>query len=301
MVKTASNTAAYMFGRYAADPIPIEIVAKKLGELKFDGIELCGCQPHAHPMDYPTKKDRQDFAAMFKGYGLEIAGYGADLSKFPIASNYPSIVKGYEKCFDTNIQFCVDCGIKVMRVDTVSSPPCIPGVEYETAWKAVVSMFKKCAKKAQDSGILLVWEFEPGFMFNKPKSEVLKLLQEVNDDNFKALFDTCHAQMCSVVAARQKPPLETLKGGVPEFARLLKGWIGHIHLIDSDNTLHDGVTSTHAPFGEGVLDFDEIMPALKQAGCTSGWWILDFCFWPESWDRTPDAKKFIDKLKAKYG
>jgi sugar phosphate isomerase/epimerase len=301
MVKIASSTGAYMMGPYAENPIPINTIAEKLEELRFDGIELSGGQPHAHPMDYPTKKDREDLAAMFRGYHLEIAGYGADLSRFPMASNYPSIAAGYEKRFDVNLQFCVDCGIKVMRVDTVSSPPCMPGVDYETAWRRVVSMFKKCAKKAHDSNVLLVWEFEPWFMFTKPKSEVLRLVREVDHENFKVLFDTCHAQMCSVVAARQKPPLETLRGGVPEFARLLKGWIGHIHLIDSDNTLHDGLTSTHAPFGEGVLDFDEIMPALKEAGCTSGWWGLDLCFWPDSWDRTPDAKKFIDKLKAKYG
>lgn len=301
MVKIATNSAAYMFGRYAPNPIPLDVIAERLAELRFDGIELCGVQPHANPIDYPTRKDREDLVGMLKGYGLEVAGYGADLSKFPIASEYSSIVKGYEKCFDTNLQFCVDCDIEIIRVDTVSPPPCVPGVEYETAWNRVVAMFKKCAAMAADSGVLLVWEFEPGFMFNKPKSEVLKLLREVDHSNFKALFDTCHAQMCSVCAARQSPPLETLKGGVVEFAKILRGLIGHVHLIDSDNTLHDGLTSTHAPFGRGVLDFDEIMLAINEAGYASGWWAIDFCFWPEAWEKTESAKKFVDELRRKYG
>lgn len=302
MVKIAGNSANYIFGDYIANPIPIEIVAEKLGELKFDGIEIIGLHPHVYPMDYPTKNDRKDFVSMIEGYSLEIAGYGYTLAKFPIASNYPSIVKRYEKCFDMYLQFCVDCDIKLLRLDTVSPPPCTPGVEYDTAWKRVVSMFKACARKAQDSGVLLAWEFEPYFMFNKPKSEVLKLLQEVDHENLTALFDTCQAQMCSVVAAGQKVPLETLKGGVPEFARLLKGRIGYIHLVDSDNTLFDNDRqATHVPFGEGVLDFDEIMPALSEAGCTSDWWGLDFYYVPAAWNRTSEAKRFIDGLRAKYG
>ena len=32
-----------------------------------------------------------------------------------------------------------------------------------------------------------------------------------------------------------------------------------VHLIDSDNTLHHDETSTHVPFGEGVLDFDAVL------------------------------------------
>ena len=69
--------------------------------------------------------------------------------------------------------------------------------------------------------------------------------------------------------------------------QMLKGKIGHIHLIDSDGTLHNDETSTHRPFGEGLLDFDAIMPALNQSGCNSPWWAIDLCFWPGSWEATP--------------
>ena len=56
---------------------------------------------------------------------------------------------------------------------------------------------------------------------------------------------------------------ETLgDNGVIDLARQLKGQIGHFHLIDSDNTLHGDETSTHAPFGDGVLDFDAIIPVI---------------------------------------
>jgi len=106
--------------------------------------------------------------------------------------------------------------------------------------------------------------------------------------------------MCSVVAARQAEPKETLPGGAVEFAERLTGRIGHIHLIDSDETLHGDETSTHAPFGTGVLDFDAIMPAILAAGYTSPWWSVDLCFWPEAWEVTEQSKRFVDKLRAKY-
>ena len=153
---------------------------------------------------------------------------------------------------------------------------------------------------AQREGVLMTWEFEPGFAFNKP-SDVVKMLDAVDHPNFKVMFDTCHAHMCSVVAARQAPPPERLRGGAVEFARMLKGKIGHVHLIDSDNTLHDNETSTHAPFGDGVLDFDELMPAILEAGYTDEWWVIDLCFWGRAWEVTARCQKFVEKLRKRYG
>ena len=82
---------------------------------------------------------------------------------------------------------------------------------------------------------------------------------------------------------------------------MLTGKIGHIHLIDSDKTLHDGDTSTHAPLGTGILDFDTIMPAIKEAGYSDDWWPIDLCFWPNALDVTADCKVHLDKLIAKHG
>ena len=49
--------------------------------------------------------------------------------------------------------------------------------------------------------------------------------------------------------ARQPGKKEVLPGGCLELARRLRGKINHIHLIDSDGTLHGEETSSHAPFG----------------------------------------------------
>ncbi len=117
------------------------------------------------------------------------------------------------------------------------------------------------------------------------------------------MIDTCHSHCCGV-GLNQSQPLEIVD--VPqskiaaEFIRRLKGHIGHMHLIDSDNTLNQHNTSTHAPFTQGIIDFDEVMKTLDQVGYT-GWISLDLCFWPQAWEATEPCKKFLDALVTKYG
>ena len=79
----------------------------------------------------------------------------------------------------------------------------------------VVKVWKQCAREAADKGVYVTWEFEPGFAFNKP-SDIIRIADEVNDDNFGVQFDTCHAHMCAAVGARQPGQKETLPGGALE-------------------------------------------------------------------------------------
>jgi sugar phosphate isomerase/epimerase len=127
------------------------------------------------------------------------------------------------------------------------------------------------------------------------------MVYKVDHPNFSIMFDSCHAYMSSVIGARQMGEKELLPKGVVQFAHMLTGKIGHVHLIDSDGTLHDGDTSTHAPLGTGKLDFDEIIPAILDAGYKDEWWTIDLCFWPKALDVTADCKVFLDKLINKYG
>jgi sugar phosphate isomerase/epimerase len=106
--------------------------------------------------------------------------------------------------------------------------------------------------------------------------------------------------MCAAVGARQPDQKETLPGGALELLTRLRGRVGHIHLIDSDGTLHNNETSTHAPFGQGVLNFDLLVPELLRSGLPTNWWTIDLCFWPNAWEVTADAKVFLDRMAEKY-
>ena len=108
-------------------------------------------------------------------------------------------------------------------------------------------------------------------------------------------------QMCAVVGAHQWGEKETLPGGQVEFFKMTNGMIGDIHIIDSDNQLHDNHTSVHAPFGTGYINFEEVVPAIVENGYDSEWWTIDLCFWPEAWEVTRQSKEFVDQLIAKHG
>lgn len=298
--KISIGSWAYAIGPYADNPVPLREVVERLNDLGFDGVELGGFKPHAHPDLYPMKEDRVKLVEMLRENNLEVPAYAADLWSLPFSEGDPETMKKYREFFQRSVDFCSDCAIPIIRVDTVSPTPPPLQFDYEPTWKRVKEMFSWCADVAKDKGILVVWEFEPGFIFNKPH-EVTRLTGEINRPNFKVLFDTCHAHMCSVQAAKQTPPLDKLDGGAQEFAHLLEGEIGHLHVIDSDNTLHDNETSTHAPLGTGVLDLKTLLPAIVDRGYDSEWFSIDLCFWPNAWEITESCKKYLDNLFQELG
>ena len=81
---------------------------------------------------------------------------------------------------------------------------------------------------------------------------------------------------------------------------MLKGRIGFVHVIDSDGTLNVTETSTHAPFGLGKIDFDTVIPALKDAGFEGEWLAIDLCEWPDAWNAIRQCKDAVDAINAKY-
>jgi sugar phosphate isomerase/epimerase len=298
MKEISIGSWAYTIGPYSSKPVPWDEVITTLKSLGFQGVELGGFPPHPNPDDMPDKAQREACKEQVAKLGLRFSGLAANLwQEHLIDTNDPT---DYVNCFRRNLEFCVDLGIRGIRVDTVQPPTIFEQVDADVARRRVVNTWKQCVREAADKGVYVTWEFEPGFAFNKP-SDIVRILDEVNDDNFGMMFDTCHAHMVASVGARQPGRQETLPGGALELARKLRGKINHIHLIDSDGTLHDDETSTHAPFGEGLLNFDELLPELNKNALSHNWWTIDLCFWPDAWPVTERCKKAIDQMNAKHG
>ena len=186
-------------------------------------------------------------------------------------------------------------GIDVLRVDTVSPPEALDAGTYDQRFTHLANTWRAAAEACKQAGVLLVWEFEPGFWLNKP-SEVKAIIEAVNHSHFKALFDTSHAYMGAVIGARQTGQKEILPGGIIEYAQMLDGLIGHFHLIDSDGTLHDDETSTHSPFGDGFIDFNAFLTEMKEMVEPFEWWCFDFCFCPTTEADAPKAIPYIKNI-----
>ncbi|MFZ5926043.1 MAG: sugar phosphate isomerase/epimerase family protein [Acidobacteriota bacterium] len=312
-MKISIGSWAYTIGPWAAHPVPFDAVIEKLKDLRFDGVELGAFPPHPNPGNpngpdsewpgaMPEKSQRAELRARMKETGLEFSGIAANLwGEKLINTDDPS---KYIQEFRRNAEFAADLGIPAVRVDTVQPPSVLRETGAGAAAERVVRAWQACCDIAAEFGVDVVWEFEPGFAFNKP-SEIVRIHDAVNRPNFGLLYDTCHGQMVGVVGARQEGAKEVFASQL-EFLRMLDGRIRHVHVIDSDNTCHKDAegndeTSAHPPFGLGVLDFDTLFPALLHAArLEHGWITIDLCFWPDAWEATASCKKRVDELVARY-
>jgi sugar phosphate isomerase/epimerase len=294
--KISVGTSAFAIGAYKDRPVPFDEVLKRLSAAGYDGIELFGERPYGHPEDYPTAESRRALRDKLAALRLVISNYGADFWGIPLGEDDRTAMK-YEEAFKRNLDFCLDVGADSIRVDTVVDK--YPPGDHGKVRERYVSTWRRCAELAGKAKVDIYWEFEPGFIINKP-SEVAKLVDDIGAPNFKLMFDTCHAQMSGVQGARQEGAKETLPD-VSAFIAAMGARIGTVHLIDSDNTLHHDVTSTHAPFGKGVLRFDDIIEALKKAGYQGPWWTIDLCFWPTAWDLVEPSERFVADLLKRHG
>ncbi|MBL8229082.1 MAG: sugar phosphate isomerase/epimerase [Bryobacterales bacterium] len=293
-MKVSFGSWAFSFGPYSRNPIALEEVARKLAATGYDGIEICGFPPYVTPGRYPTSALRKELASLLEGLNLAVSSYVPDFT------TVNPLVEGnrdrYLDLFRCNLEICRDLGSPTLRVDSIAAPGSIPDAEYEDSLRRLAALWHDAAETAAKAGIRIIWEFEPGFAFNKP-SEVVEMYEQVGHSNFQILFDTGHAYLCGVVGARQQGDPETLDGGVPEFLRRLSGRIGHVHLADTDGTLYGEETTTHCPLGTGFLDWNKIGPHLKAVPAVD-WWCVDLSFWPGSWDLLDTSLSFARRLAA---
>jgi sugar phosphate isomerase/epimerase len=297
MKKVSIGSWAYTIGPYQDCPIPWDEVCQKLAALGFQGVEVGGFGIHPNPDNQTTKEEREKVKEDAERLGLGFSAFVPNLWGEQLLNTEDT--SKYISEFQRGLDFAVDIGAKGIRVDAVQPPDILNEMDYGTALKRITSTWKECARRAAEKGCYVSWEFEPGFAFNKP-SDIERVLEGVGEDNFGVMFDTCHAEMVAGVGARQVGEKEVLEGGCLALLKRLTGKINHIHLIDSDGTLHHDETSSHPPFGDGYLNFDEIVPELLKSGVKHDWWTIDLCFWPDAWQVTERCKKSVDELNQKY-
>jgi len=293
MPKFSIGSWAFSFGPFEDNPWSFDEFLEFSAKAGYDGIEINGFHPHPHPDVYDTKEKCNELQNQISGLGLGISGYAPDFRDVPPAEVETKLfLDAVEKC----LRFCNHMDIKILRVDTISEPDELSPDVYKQRFEHLANSWRAAADLCKAAGVLMVWEFEPGFWLNKP-SEVKAIIEAVNHSHFKALFDTSHAYMGAVVGARQTgEDIEYLSGGITEYARMLDGLIGHFHLIDSDGELHGNETSIHAPFGDGHIDFDAFLNDTKDIFEKFDWWCFDFCFCPTTEKDAPKAIEFVSNI-----
>src|SRR5206468_1535344 len=165
-MKISLGSWAFSFGPFADNPIPFEKTVKRLSDAGYDGIEICGFPPHVTRDRYPTAESRRHLVQFLRDHKLGVSGYAADFTSVNPVS--PGAKQKYLDLFQRNLQMCADIGSPSIRVDTIAAPGSIEDKVYQASFDRLVEIWNAAAGMAQEAGIRLVWEFEPGFAFNKP-------------------------------------------------------------------------------------------------------------------------------------
>lgn len=292
--KYALGSWAFSFGPFAAAPWSFERVCRYAADAGYHGIEINGFRPHPHPDDYDTDAKCRELAHFLADLGLGVSAYAPDFRAAPPAETDSN---RYLAEFGKALRFCERLGIDMLRVDTVAPPESLTPARYEERRGRLIRNWHAAATACAAANVTLAWEFEPGFWLNRP-SEVLSLAAAIDHPAFGVLFDTSHAYMCAVIGARQEGVAEGRAGGDLDFARRVRPYLGHFHLIDSDGRLHNGETSVHAPFGTGRVDFPAVLQALAPEVWQLEWWGVDFCFCPTTERDARAAVPFLNQLLA---
>ncbi len=286
---------AFSFGPFDKAPWSFDRFSDYAAGHGYDGVEINGFRPHPHDEDYDATLARE-IADRLQAKGLGISGYAPDLRSTP-PGEVP--VGDYLQRIASVARFCEAAGITTVRVDTITGPDGPTALDLGAARSNIVAAWQQSSDVLASAGIELVWEFEPGFWINRP-SQVLALVEEVDRPNFGILFDSSHAHTIAAYGARQGANPELLPGGAADYARLLAPYVRHLHLIDSDGSLHDGDTSEHLPFGTGEIAFAAVLDALGDSAARLAWWTVDFCFWPETARDAAGAVPIVTALRDSF-
>jgi len=228
--KLSIGSWAYIFNQ-EVPTTDIHKILHKLHHLGYEGVELGSFGDHPTPFSHPTKADREKLRKEVADHGLEFSGIAVDLWSFKKPG--PSILDEnptpYMAAFLGFTVFGHDLGIKTIRVDTVEPPDFFQttgkDIEPRAGMDRLINVWSKCSRIAADHGMNVCFEFEPGFLFNKP-SEVTQIVDGVRakgNPNFGVLYDTCHAHMCAAIGANHQARRNCCQAGRWSCSRSCRG------------------------------------------------------------------------------
>lgn len=300
--KVCRGSWCFAFG-FEPKMATFEQTAQVLSAFDYDGIEVGGFFDHVTVERFPDKASRTKLKKWIDSLDLEIAGiapgpYG-DLFRLPWATGSQDVYDEYIEYFEGYLQLAVDMEIPAMRVDPGAAGPLPYDADYNEIWDRVIKTFQHHAERGQENGVVMLWELESLQPFNKP-SETVKILEDVGHPNFKLMYDTGHFQACGVIGHNHVQPAETLPDQIEFIKMLPAGSIGHIHLCDTDMNTHLNMFGTKSNFGEGIIDFDALMPVLADV-YEGEWWAVDSIpMGSKAWQDTWDGIIIINDLLDRY-
>ncbi|GAC1464749.1 MAG: sugar phosphate isomerase/epimerase [Isosphaeraceae bacterium] len=252
MIRLAFSTNAYL--RFSFDE-----AASRIAALGYQGLELMADVPHAWPAGLlpGAKKGILDSLAR---NGLSFSNVNAFMMNAVADQRqpywYPSFIDPEPNYRQVRIDhtrralsLCAELGAP--HITTEPGGPIAPGQSRQEAIDLFVEVLKPLAEHAEQLGVLLLIEPEPGLLL-ETTDQYLEVAERVNAPSIGLNFDVGHAYC--------------VREDIPRAIAKLSPHIRHYHVEDiaADRVHH------HLVPGTGAIDFLEVFQAIQRTGY-QGW------------------------------
>ncbi len=232
---------------------------ERISRLGYAGMELMADVPHAWPA---TLSDAQmgEIRKRLEGAGLGLSNINAFMMSAVQDFWHPSWIEKDAAFRRLRIQHTL-ASLRLARklgatcITTEPGGPLPEGMSRKNALDIFVDGLQEVLPRAQDEGVMLLVEPEPGLLIENA-DQFLELAQRIASPMFGLNFDVGHF-FC-------------VGDPLPETIHRLKRWIRHYHFEDIAATrVHE-----HLVPGRGAIDFDAVLSAIRGTGY-DGWLTVE--------------------------
>jgi len=208
----------------------------RIRSVGFDGVEICLENEDLHPS---TLTDEAISRVRKRADGLGLS---------PVSVSYHQDYIHDDERFRETLQAIPKTRLFGTDLFVFSGGRRLSRDEHE--WQTMVQRTRELVAVAEDSGVRLAQEFEPGFVVGSTR-DLLRLFDEVGSDSLVANLDLGHVFLCD------PDPLEAIRQVGP--------WIAQGHIENMRTGAH-----RHLVPWEGDMDLEAYLLALHDAGFSGG-------------------------------
>ncbi len=288
----------YAITKYGYPP-SIDDTFRVLGEMKalgFENVELEGVRRENLTQVYKSRLELKKFC---DGEGLRVINF------CPVLPGSVSLNRKERKeswdLFKRGIEVAKMFGCATIQGDSFTPPlkfrgdspykesisygkhftvEIDPKFKWQRQWDAMAESFSFFARTAKRAGLKFCVEPRVGELLSNTDA-LLRMMDEVGDDNFGAVLDTAHLNAQKEILA-----LSVEKLGKRIF---------FVHAADNDGRVND-----HVAAGRGTVDWDGVFQGLKKHKF-SGYVAIDVGMVPDIDAQYRESMEFLKAKAAQYG
>ncbi|MER7715600.1 sugar phosphate isomerase/epimerase family protein [Streptomyces flaveolus] len=224
-----------------------------LADLGYDGVGLTLDHMHLDPLAPGLPARTRRVAHRLDALGLDVTvETGARYVLDPRRKHGPSLLDPDPEARARRtdllvraVRVAADLGAHAVHCFSGVTPP---GTDEDTAWKRLAESLAPVLDAADDAGVPLAVEPEPGHLL-ATLADFHVLRRTLGDPgNLGLTLDLGHCQCLEPL-----PPADCVREAAP--------WLRHVQIEDMRRGVHE-----HLPFGDGEIDFPPVLEALAATG-----------------------------------